>query len=149
MTLKVVPCGSKNSHTLISIKCWFADYCATSFVYPTRWCNPHHQQLQVLNPLNRSGKMEVTRAVLRAWKQQGHRALLFSQTIQMLNLIEAMVRRDGLEYRRFDGTLSVARRHQILTEFSQDEVRQNVHCIKGDCRRRREDVCLFVCLSAL
>lgn len=66
--------------------------------------------------------MEVARAVLQKWFSEGHRALLFSQTIQMLNFIETMVQSEGLTYRRIDGTVSMTKRHLILREFDQNKV---------------------------
>ena len=41
--------------------------------------------------------------MLGLWHEQGHRCLLFSQTQQMLDILEAAVARAGYVYRRMDG----------------------------------------------
>ena len=43
----------------------------------------------------RSGKLLVTEKVLGLWREQGHRCSLFSQTHQMLDILEAAIVRAG------------------------------------------------------
>ena len=43
-----------------------------------------------------SGKMLVLNSLLKMWHNQSHRVLLFSQTRQMLDLIEGFVVEEGL-----------------------------------------------------
>jgi len=43
----------------------------------------------------KSGKMRVVVEVLAMWRSRGHRVLLFTQTRQMLNFVELMVRDQG------------------------------------------------------
>jgi DNA excision repair protein ERCC-6 len=68
----------------------------------------------------RSGKLQVVGAVLRAWKAEGHRVLLFAQTRQMLDIIEQYVRQADYEYRRFDGSTSIRARQPMIDEFNTD-----------------------------
>ena len=68
----------------------------------------------------RSGKQLVTMKVLGLWKEQGHRALLFSQTQQMLDILEAAVAAAGYVYRRMDGTTPVSHRMRLIDEFNSD-----------------------------
>mmetsp|Transcript_30494 Transcript_30494/g.58762 ORF Transcript_30494/g.58762 Transcript_30494/m.58762 type:complete len:138 (-) Transcript_30494:1556-1969(-) len=50
------------------------------------------------NP-ERSGKMKVLREILTTWKAQKHKFLVFSQTRQVLDLIEGMIRSQlGINY---------------------------------------------------
>ena len=65
--------------------------------------------------------MVVVRALLNLWKSQGHRVLLFSQTRQMLDILEKMIRELGHEYRRMDGTTPVHHRMSLVNEFNTDE----------------------------
>ena len=51
----------------------------------------------------RSGKMMVVHSLLKLWKKQGQRVLLFSQSQQMLTIIESYVREKGYKYLRLDG----------------------------------------------
>uniref|UniRef100_A0A1I7X9A6 Sodium/hydrogen exchanger n=1 Tax=Heterorhabditis bacteriophora TaxID=37862 RepID=A0A1I7X9A6_HETBA len=44
----------------------------------------------------RSGKMIVVRNLLFLWKQDGHKVLIFSQSRQMLNILEKLMVLDGL-----------------------------------------------------
>ena len=69
----------------------------------------------------RSGKQMVTMKVLGLWRKQKHRALLFSQTQQMLDILEAAVAAAGYVYRRMDGTTPVAQRMRLIDEFNTDE----------------------------
>lgn len=55
----------------------------------------------------RSGKLQVLEEVLPRWKAQGHKVLLFSQTRQMLHILEKLVQRHHWAYMRMDGATSV------------------------------------------
>ncbi|KAK4517380.1 uncharacterized protein ATC70_000715 [Mucor velutinosus] len=69
------------------------------------------------NP-ERSGKMIVVRALLKMWKQQQHRVLLFCQTRQMLDILEIMMNRSHYRYLRMDGTTPVGQRIAMVNEFN-------------------------------
>ncbi|CAA7390510.1 unnamed protein product [Spirodela intermedia] len=69
------------------------------------------------NP-ERSGKMKVIEQVLRAWKEQGHRVLLFTQTQQMLDILESFLSSSGYVYRRMDGLTPVKQRMALIDEFN-------------------------------
>lgn len=70
---------------------------------------------------SRSGKLQVTLKILAAWREQGHRCLVFSQTQQMLDIIESAVANAGYSYRRMDGNTSIASRMSLIDEFNDDE----------------------------
>ncbi|KAJ7550499.1 hypothetical protein O6H91_07G103800 [Diphasiastrum complanatum] len=72
------------------------------------------------NP-ERSGKLKVVSQVLKLWKKQGHRVLLFSQTQQMLDIIEDYVSSEEYVYRRMDGATPIAQRMALIDEFNQSE----------------------------
>ncbi|KAJ1968829.1 DNA repair protein rhp26 [Dispira parvispora] len=82
-----------------------------------------------------SGKMVVVKHLLELWKQQGHRVLLFSQTRQVLDLLENMVQNlnipsgndgttdgdvESCKYQRMDGTTPIQRRATLIDTFNQD-----------------------------
>ncbi|KAI4301079.1 hypothetical protein L6164_034395 [Bauhinia variegata] len=69
------------------------------------------------NP-ERSEKMKVVAQVLNVWKEQGHRVLLFTQTQQMLNIIENFLTTAGYNYRRMDGVTPVKQRMALIDEFN-------------------------------
>lgn len=55
----------------------------------------------------RSGKLLVAEKLLNLWHSQGHRCLIFSQTQQMLDILELLFAKMGLNYRRMDGSTPV------------------------------------------
>ncbi|GAA5816119.1 hypothetical protein MFLAVUS_009642 [Mucor flavus] len=69
------------------------------------------------NP-ERSGKMMVVKALLNMWKHQQHRVLLFSQTRQMLDILEIMMKRVGYNYLRMDGSTPVSQRMSLVNQFN-------------------------------
>jgi DNA excision repair protein ERCC-6 len=69
------------------------------------------------NPV-RSGKMQVVDQVLRVWKEQGHRVLIFAQTQQMLDILESYVKSREYVYRRMDGYTPVKQRMALMDEFN-------------------------------
>lgn len=74
------------------------------------------------NP-ERSGKMKVVEQVLKVWKDQGHRVLLFSQTQQMLDIMEKFLMACDYEYRRMDGLTPAKQRMALIDEFNNtDEI---------------------------
>lgn len=63
--------------------------------------------------------------------REGHKALIFSQTTQMLDLIESAVaaliknekvERKGISYLRLDGATPIHRRHTIIKHFQMNKV---------------------------
>ncbi|GAA0143672.1 damaged DNA-binding protein [Lithospermum erythrorhizon] len=69
------------------------------------------------NP-ERSGKMKVVAQVLKVWKDQGHRVLLFTQTQQMLDILENFLVAENYSYRRMDGLTPVKQRMPLIDEFN-------------------------------
>lgn len=72
------------------------------------------------NP-NKSGKMQVVKALLEMWKRFGHKTLLFSQGVQMLNIIEDFIKSiDGFNYLRMDGGTNIKDRQNLVDRFNND-----------------------------
>ena len=69
----------------------------------------------------RSGKMIVVDTLLKLWKRQSGRVLLFSQSRVMLDILEAYVQEQGYTYRRMDGTTAAASRSSLVDEFNSRE----------------------------
>ena len=75
-----------------------------------RWGNP-----------NKSGKMQVVKALLEMWKRFGHKTLLFSQGVQMLNIIQAFVQNlPGFNYLRMDGSTNIKDRQSLVDQFNNE-----------------------------
>ncbi|KAH9245779.1 hypothetical protein BASA81_016716 [Batrachochytrium salamandrivorans] len=73
--------------------------------------------------VEKSGKMIVVKALLQMWKSQGHRVLLFSQTRQMLDILESFIRNEGYVFLRMDGTTPIQQRSRLVDSFNYDESR--------------------------
>ncbi|KAJ1720370.1 DNA repair protein rhp26 [Coemansia erecta] len=70
----------------------------------------------------KSGKLTVVRVLLRMWKPQGHKVLIFCQTRQMLDIIERMVSSlPDTAYRRMDGSTPVQHRTALVDEYNRDK----------------------------
>ncbi|BFZ61249.1 DNA repair protein rhp26 [Saitoella coloradoensis] len=69
----------------------------------------------------KSGKMQVVKATLELFRSQGHRTLLFSQTRQMLDILEKFVKKlDGINYLRMDGNTPVQRRQALVDQYNEN-----------------------------
>ncbi len=56
--------------------------------------------------------------MLEHWKAGGHKALLFSQTQQMLDILERAVSSAGYTYHRMDGSTAIASRMRMIDDFN-------------------------------
>lgn len=70
---------------------------------------------------NKSGKMQVLKELLGMWKKLGHKTLLFSQTAQMLDILEQFVQKLGtIQYLRMDGKTPIKMRQQLVDKFNKE-----------------------------
>ncbi|CAF1081670.1 unnamed protein product [Rotaria sp. Silwood1] len=68
----------------------------------------------------RSGKMIVLETLLKIWYKQNNRCLLFTQSKQMLNILEVFLTKHNYSYLKMDGTTSIASRQGLVTQFNSD-----------------------------
>ncbi|XP_008546994.1 DNA excision repair protein ERCC-6 [Microplitis demolitor] len=68
----------------------------------------------------RSGKMTVVRSLLKIWKRQGHRVVIFTQSRQMLHILEALIQQEGYTYLRLDGSTAMSERQRTIRKFNED-----------------------------
>ena len=66
-----------------------------------------------------SGKMVVVDSLLKLWKSQGHKVLVFSQLKAMLDILEIFVRGRGYTYQRMDGTTPISSRQPLVNKFNE------------------------------
>lgn len=71
----------------------------------------------------RSGKMQVVKQLLLLWHKQHHKTLLFTQSRQMLDILEEFVSfkdesLSGLKFLRMDGTTNISTRQSLVDEFN-------------------------------
>ncbi|XP_032347568.1 DNA excision repair protein ERCC-6 isoform X1 [Camelus ferus] len=68
----------------------------------------------------RSGKMIVVESLLKIWHKQGQRVLLFSQSRQMLDILEVFLRARKYSYLKMDGTTAIASRQPLIARYNED-----------------------------
>ncbi|KAG7163278.1 DNA excision repair protein ERCC-6-like [Homarus americanus] len=69
---------------------------------------------------SRSGKMHVLHAILHLWSRQGHRVLLFTQSRQMMCILEKFLVEEHYTYLKMDGTTAVSSRQPLIEKFNND-----------------------------
>ncbi|XP_070834013.1 DNA excision repair protein ERCC-6 isoform X2 [Chaetodon trifascialis] len=69
----------------------------------------------------RSGKLIVVDSLLRLWFKQGHRVLLFTQSRQMLDILEVFVRENNYSYLKMDGTTAISSRQPLIARYNEDK----------------------------
>ena len=70
--------------------------------------------------VKKSGKLLVVESLLKLWKQENHRVLLFCQTRQMLNIVERFVS-SRYKYCRMDGNTPIKNRISMVNEFNHND----------------------------
>ncbi|XP_044263689.1 DNA excision repair protein ERCC-6-like [Tribolium madens] len=68
----------------------------------------------------KSGKMIVVSALLKIWKKQKHRVLLFTQSRAMITIFEEFLKQQGYTYLKMDGSTSVSSRQPLINKFNED-----------------------------
>ena len=58
------------------------------------------------------------RVLLKRWKAEGAKVLIFSYSTQMLDILEDFVTREAYSSQRLDGTTSTARRGKLVKDFN-------------------------------
>jgi DNA excision repair protein ERCC-6 len=64
-----------------------------------------------------SGKMQVLLRLLREWRRQEERVLVFSQSLKMLDKIAAALASEGFAFARVDGSTPMGERERVIAEF--------------------------------
>ena len=68
-----------------------------------------------------SGKLVLLQRLLRRLKEEGHRVLIFSQSVRMLDLLQNFVKSEGYAWQRLDGSTTSVARHLAITAFNSPE----------------------------
>lgn len=69
----------------------------------------------------KSGKMMVVDALLKLWKEQKHKVLLFTQSRQMLRIFMNYLDKQKFKYLWMDGSTTISTRHSLIESFNTDE----------------------------
>ena len=65
-----------------------------------------------------SGKMVLLDKLLGRLKETGHRVLIFSQMVRVLDIISEYMNRKGYRHQRLDGSTPSQKRHQAMDRFN-------------------------------
>ena len=65
-----------------------------------------------------SGKMVLLDKLLSRLKETGHRVLIFSQMVRVLDIISEYMNRKGYRHQRLDGSTPSQKRHQAMDRFN-------------------------------
>ncbi|EMD00989.1 hypothetical protein BAUCODRAFT_192112 [Baudoinia panamericana UAMH 10762] len=76
-------------------------------------------QLKAL--VSTSGKMIVLDRLLAKFKQEGHRVLIFSQMVKMLDILGDYLQLRGHQFQRLDGTIAAGARRLAIDHFNAPE----------------------------
>ena len=101
--------------------CNHADITADKYYKNPQWVN--HSDYDIVQAgehgyFKRSGKMIVVDTLLKLWKKQDGRVLLFSQSRVMLDILEKYVKNQGYNYLRMDGSTAAASRANMVKNFN-------------------------------
>ncbi|EEB13301.1 DNA repair and recombination protein RAD26, putative [Pediculus humanus corporis] len=69
----------------------------------------------------KAGKMIVMETLLKIWKKQGHRVLIFTQSRKMLSILENFVLSQNYEYLKLDGTTNIGSRQPLINKFNEEK----------------------------
>lgn len=67
-----------------------------------------------------SGKMQVVKSLVKMWKRLGHKALLFSQGVKMLDILQGFLARNDFNFLRMDGSTAIKERQRLVDQFNND-----------------------------
>lgn len=68
--------------------------------------------------LEESGKLVLLQRLLRRLKDEGHRVLIFSQSVRMLDLLQSFVKSEGYAWQRLDGSTTSVARHLAIQAYN-------------------------------
>lgn len=73
---------------------------------------------------SKSGKIQVVMALLELWKREDRKTLIFTQTKQMLNILQQLLdllnesSEGGYKYMRMDGSTPIIQRQSLVDQFN-------------------------------
>eukprot|EP01105_Mastigella_eilhardi_P015037 TRINITY_DN341_c0_g1_i1.p1 TRINITY_DN341_c0_g1~~TRINITY_DN341_c0_g1_i1.p1 ORF type:complete len:1797 (+),score=533.93 TRINITY_DN341_c0_g1_i1:375-5393(+) len=86
-----------------------------------------HKQEELDRLIAASGKLSLVDKMLRKLQATGHRVLIFSQMVMMLDVLEEYVKLAGFSYLRIDGSIASAERQLVIDTFNKPD--SSVFCM--------------------
>ena len=92
------------------------------FVY-SRGIEERHDNLSLShrNLVDASSKLKLLEVLLPKLQERGHRVLIFSQFLDMLDMVEDFLDGMALQYQRLDGSISSLQKQKRIDEFNDPE----------------------------
>jgi chromodomain-helicase-DNA-binding protein 1 len=111
--------GVKGSTSLINVLGELQKLCN----HPVLCSSSKREPLQIPSPISQdflaeSGKLALLQRLLRKLRSGGNRVLIFSQSVRMLDVLEAFVRSEGYQWQRLDGGTASAQRQRSIAAFN-------------------------------
>lgn len=89
-----------------------------------RFCEQHPRTMTKYllqnNPWMDSGKVSKLAVLLRTFKQNGDRALVFSQFVMVLDVLEAVMETLEMQFFRLDGSTPMEQRQDMIDQFYEE-----------------------------
>ncbi|RHY32506.1 hypothetical protein DYB32_002504 [Aphanomyces invadans] len=86
---------------------------------------PEHLDISLLGDdygaIDQSGKLQVLETILRVWKAQNHRVLIFAQHRRTVDILAKMMNTLQYNYCRLDGTTTVRERQTLIDAFNSSD----------------------------
>lgn len=90
-----------------------------------RFCEHHPRTMTRFllqdNPWMDSGKVSKLASLLRTFKQNGDRVLVFSQFVMVLDILEAVMETLAMQFFRLDGSTPMEQRQDMIDQFHEEE----------------------------
>ncbi|PWN51254.1 hypothetical protein IE53DRAFT_328772 [Violaceomyces palustris] len=88
-------------------------------MFPEDW---EDKRCNARNGMNEElcGKWKVLAGLLRQWKKDGDKVLVFSMNLRLLQFIEFFMVKEGYDLRRLDGSTPQAKRQSLVNQFNSD-----------------------------
>ena len=90
-----------------------------------RFCEHHPRTMTKFllqdNPWMDSGKVSKLATLLRTFKQNGDRVLVFSQFVMVLDILEAVMETLAMQFFRLDGSTPMEQRQDMIDQFHEED----------------------------
>jgi ATP-dependent DNA helicase len=116
--------GAKDSSCSQNPAMQLRKVCNHPFLFGEPRIDGDGEYMGVANPLyliHASGKLKLMDRMLFRLKRDGHKVLIFSQMVEVLNILEDYLGYKNYKYCRLDGSTKIVERQEAIDNFNNDE----------------------------